>query len=361
MIAPEPAFTCARMHSLARFSATKLACVQMPEVLVPTRRRHVYKGQLYPPCWWASISFIIPQFFPPTSITPVTATMTDHTKCQGPAGAAQAANSLLIGDGHLLTSSLGEEGDGGTYPTDTLTRNLLESDCATEAQAHWLDNSLAFSAFFTVSQYPNALWQTSSFPVLSTVELVDRVLDKKGLRRIIALQVGANIVTHCVPVVAKILHDLGHQCLCQSSVENVGSKVQDWLRQQVDAAVPELLWHAGRTPFARANYLMVLVEEIFRTLPISWTDAIAQAEDGDVLSHALQCINQAVRCAEVEPQAVLGVWAAKHMIPDAHVSTKEQADPVSQTPVQEDYQSVDSIMLSPPDSECTTCLGSSCL
>lgn len=290
------------------------------------------------------------------------ATTNDHTNHQDQpaAGTPQPANGLLIDD-PSLNSSLDWEGDGAPYNINSSIQNLLQSDFPAEAQSHWLGDSLAFSAFFTASQYPNALWQTSSVPVLSTRELVDRVLDGKGLRRVIALQIGANTVTHCIPAVAKILHSLGHQCLCQSSVENDTTKVEDWLRRQVDVAVPELLWHAGRTPFARANYLMVLVEEIFRTLPISWSEAIAEAEDGHVLSHALKCINQAVNNAEVEPQAVLGVWAAENMIPVAHVLSQQHADPASQAPALEACQSDESLIPSPPESECTACLGSSCL
>ena len=90
--------------------------------------------------------------------------------------------------------------------TSAPAADLLHGDFTAEAQAHWLDDSLAVSAFFTARQYPGELWQLSSFPYLSTRELVDRVLNKKSLRRAMALQIGANIVTHCVPAVANILY-----------------------------------------------------------------------------------------------------------------------------------------------------------
>ncbi|KAM0714770.1 hypothetical protein Q7P37_009234 [Cladosporium fusiforme] len=157
------------MHHLARFSAADCAGISTPKVVVPMRRQHVYKA----------------------------------------AGTPQPANSLLIDD-HSLNSSLDWEGDGALYNINSSIQNLLQSDFPAEAQSHWLGDSLAFSAFFTVSQYPNALWQTSSVPVLSTREL---------------------------------------------------------------------------------------------------SEAIAEAEDGHVLSHALKCINQAVNNAKVELQAVLGQHA----------------------------------------------------
>lgn len=93
--------------------------------------------------------------------------------------------------------------------TGAPTDDLLQGNFTAEAQAHWLDDSLAVSVFFTARQYPSELWQLSSFPYLSTRELVDRVLDNKSLRRAMALQIGANIVTHCVPAAANILHREG--------------------------------------------------------------------------------------------------------------------------------------------------------
>jgi hypothetical protein len=46
---------------------------------------------------------------------------------------------------------------------------------------------------------------------------------------------------------------------------------------------------------------MVLVEEVFRTLPVSWDDAVSQSEDGETVRDALACIAQAVRSAKLEP------------------------------------------------------------
>lgn len=111
------------------------------------------------------------------------------------------------------------------------TGGLPQGDFIAGAQAYWLDDSLALSAFFTARPYPNELWQLSSFPHLSTCELVDHVLDRKSVRRAIALEVGASIVKHCVPAVANILLEVGHQCLCQLSVDNSSAHSSHWLRQ----------------------------------------------------------------------------------------------------------------------------------
>lgn len=191
-----------------------------------------------------------------------------------------------------------------------------QRDSISDAQAYWLDDSLAISAFFSARPYPGELWQLSSFPHLSTRELVDHVLDRKSVRKAIALEVGANIVKHCVPAVANILHEVGHQCLCQLSIDNSSAHSSHWLRQQVDLAVPEYQWHAGATPFARVNYLMVLAEEVFRTLPISWTEAVAHLGGEDPVRDALDCITRAVRSAKLKPQVMLGGWAAENMALD---------------------------------------------
>ncbi|GAB7335639.1 hypothetical protein MBLNU13_g07959t1 [Cladosporium sp. NU13] len=193
--------------------------------------------------------------------------------------------------------------------TGAPTDDLLQGDFTAEAQAHWLDDSLA---------------QLSSFPYLSTRELVDQVLNKKSLRRAMALQIGANVVTHCVPAAANILHREGRQCLCRLPARDTNADIVDWLNQQVGLAVPEYQWHAGATPYARVNYLMVLVEEVFRTLLISWDEAVSQSEDRETVRNALKCIAQAVRSAKLEPQVVLGTWAARNMIPDLHVFQQER-------------------------------------
>lgn len=234
-----------------------------------------------------------------------------------------------------------------------------------EARTHWLDESLAVGAFFTVRQYPSELWQVSSFPHLSTCELVDRVLDKKGLHRAIALQVAASVVTHCVPAVANILHAVGHQCLCRPSVGTAATDVADWLSQQVGLAVPECQWHAGATPYARVNYLMVLAEEVFRTLPISWNEAVAWCEDSGVVRDALRCIVQAVRSARLEPQVMLGTWAAENMISNLQVPD-QQEHPDSRSADRRHSGSPESLrtrendsstILSPPDSQHAACEG----
>jgi hypothetical protein len=246
-------------------------------------------------------------------------------------------------------------------PTD----GLPQGGPTAEAQAYWLDDSLAISAFFTARQYPDELWQLSSFPHLSTRELVDQVLDKKGLRRAIALQVGASVVTRCVPAVANILHRVGHQCLCRLSTGNTDADVADWMSQQLDLAVPEYQWHAGATLYARVNYLMVLVEEVFQTLPISWNEAIVQCEGRDAVRNALKCIAQAVRSAKLEPRVILGAWAARNMIPDFQVS-KQQGLLGSQSvdrkhegnpqPLRS-FEGDEGAILSPPDSQGAVCQG----
>ncbi|GAB7335640.1 hypothetical protein MBLNU13_g07959t2 [Cladosporium sp. NU13] len=139
-----------------------------------------------------------------------------------------------------------------------------------------------------------------------------------------ALQIGANVVTHCVPAAANILHREGRQCLCRLPARDTNADIVDWLNQQVGLAVPEYQWHAGATPYARVNYLMVLVEEVFRTLLISWDEAVSQSEDRETVRNALKCIAQAVRSAKLEPQVVLGTWAARNMIPDLHVFQQER-------------------------------------
>jgi hypothetical protein len=256
-------------------------------------------------------------------------------------------------------------------PKDTLratsapTDDLSQGDLTAEAQAHWLDDSLAVSAFFTARQYPIELWQLSSIPFLSTRELIDRVLDKTSLRRAMALQIGANVVTHCVPAVANILHREDGRCLCRLPVGTTNADIVDWLNQQVGLAVPEYQWHAGATPYARVNYLMLLVEEVFRTLPISWNEAVGQSEDGETVRDALKCIAQAVRSAKLEPQVVLGTWAARNMIPDLHVFGQERLlgseamdctnenKPHALTPEDDE-----GILPSPPDSQGAACRGS---
>ena len=90
------------------------------------------------------------------------------------------------------------------------------------------------------------------------------------------------------------------------AARDTNANIVDWLNQQVGLAVPEYQWHAGATPYARVNYLMVLVEEVFQTLPVSWDEAVGQSEDGETVRDALKCIAQAVRSAKLEPQVVLG-------------------------------------------------------
>lgn len=250
--------------------------------------------------------------------------------------------------------------------TGAPTDDLPQGDFTAEAQAHWLDDSLAVSTFFTARQYPEELWQLSSFPYLSTRELVDRVLDKTSLRRAMALQIGANIVTHCVPAVANILHREDRRCLCRVPVRDTNTDIVDWLKQQVGLAVPEYQWHAGATPYARVNYLMVLVEEVFQTLPVSWNEAVGQFEDGETVRDALKCIAQAVRSAKLEPQVVLGAWAARNMIPDLRVfeqemhwggetmDRKNENNPHALRTSEGDEGTI----LSPPDSQGAVCRGS---
>lgn len=271
--------------------------------------------------------------------------------------AAQSTTNPFPCDNHSFASTSSAELSDVPYTVDALTQNLLRSDDETKALSNWLDDSLALSAFFTASQCPYKLWQTSNCPSLSTHDLVDQVLDKKRLRRTIALQLGADIAKHCVPAVANILHSLGHECLCRRPAQDNTTQVADWLRQQVDFAVPEYLWHAGRTPFAKAHYLMALVEEVFRTLPISWSDAMVLAEDGETLSHALDCITQAALSAKVEPQAVVGAWAAKNVISAARISMPQNGQAEGKTPVLQASRNEDEIMPSPPDSEQDACLG----
>lgn len=227
-----------------------------------------------------------------------------------------------------------------------------------DAGAHWLDDCLAISAFFTARQYPSELWQLSSFPLLSTRELVDQVLDKKSLRTAISLELGASIATHCVPAVANILHRAGHQCLCRRSVENSDAEVADRLHQQLNLAIPEYHWHAGATPYARVNYLMLLAEEVFVTLPISWDEAISHSECRDTLRNALKCIAQAVRSANLEPQVMLGAWAAKNMLPDQVSEHQELSRSGRGEGIHEgnlhlprSSESDESTILSPPDSQ----------
>lgn len=222
---------------------------------------------------------------------------------------------MLRGDDQLFNCPSNVSISGAPLSVDGKPNSPPQSTFTAEAEMHWLDDSLAVSAYFTVAQYPSELWRISTFPQLSTRDLVNSVIDKVGLRRAIALHVGANLVTFCVPAVAKILHSLGHQCLCRSSVENTTTNVEDWLRQKVDLAVPECQWHAGSTPYARVNYLMALVQEVFRTLPISWSEAVTQSEDGNAVDGSLECIAQAVRSAKLEPQVMLGTWAAENMFP----------------------------------------------
>jgi hypothetical protein len=246
-------------------------------------------------------------------------------------------------------------------PTD----DLPQGNFSTEAQAHWLDGSLAISAFFMARQYPDRLWQLSGFPHLSTRELVDRVLDRKGLRRSIALQLGVSVVTHCVPAVANILHREGHPCLCRLSSTNTSADVVDWLSQQVDLAVPEYQWHAGATHYARVNYLMVLVEEVFQTLPVSWNEVIAQFKSEDTVGNALGCISQAVRSAKLEPQVILGAWAAKNMTSDLQSPNQQGAlwersadrEDESNPQAPEAHEKEDSRIPSPPDSQSAMCEG----
>jgi hypothetical protein len=250
--------------------------------------------------------------------------------------------------------------------TGAPTDDLPQGDFTAEAQAHWLDGSLAVSAFFTARQYPGELWQLSSFPYLSTRELVDRVLDKKSLRRAMALQIGANIVTHCVPAVANILHREDRQCLCRLPVGDTNTDIVDWLNQQVGLAVPEYQWHAGATPYARVNYLMVLVEEVFRTLPVSWDEAVGQSGDGETVRDALKCIVQAVRSAKLEPQVVLGTWAARNMIPNLHGSEQERllgSETMDRKSEDNPHalgtsEGDEGAILSPPDSQGAVCRGS---
>ena len=250
--------------------------------------------------------------------------------------------------------------------TSAHTDDLSQGDYTAEAQAHWLDGSLAVSAFFTARQYPDELWQLSSFPYLSTRELVGRVLNTTTLRRAIALQIGANVVTHCVPAVASILHREDRRCLCRLPLRDTNTDIVDWLNQQVGLAVPEYQWHAGATPYARVNYLMVLVEEVFQALPVSWNEAVGQSEDGETVRDALKCIAQAVRSAKLEPQVVLGAWAARNMIPDFHIfeqerllgseamdRTSENTPHVLGTP-----EGDEGIIPSPPDSQGAACRGS---
>lgn len=252
-----------------------------------------------------------------------------------------------------------------SYPSDEPSDNVLQSGYTVEAQTHWIDESLAVSAFFTARQYPSELWQISSFPHLSTRELLDHVLDKKDLRRAIAFQVGVNVVTHCVPAVANILHRVGHQCLCRQSVQESTADVVNWLSQQVDSAVPECQWHAGATPYARVNYLMVLMEEVFRTLPISWSEVVAQSEGGGTVKNALKCINQAVRSANLEPQVMLGAWAAQNMIQDLQVSDQQTRSESQSTGNWDERNSqslkarenANGIVPSPPDSQNAVCEG----
>lgn len=250
--------------------------------------------------------------------------------------------------------------------TGAHTGDLSQSDFTAKAQAHWLDDSLAVSAFFTARQYPDELWQLSSIPFLSTRELVDRVLDKTSLRRSMALQIGANVVTHCVPAVANILHREDGRCLCRLPIGNNNTDIVDWLNQQVGLAVPEYHWHAGTTPYARVNYLMILVEEVFRTLPISWNEAVGQSENSKTVRDALKCIAKTVRSAKLEPQVVLGIWAARNMIPDLHVFEQEKllgSEVMDRTSENKPHalgtpEGDEGILPSPPYSQGAACRGS---
>lgn len=259
----------------------------------------------------------------------------------------------------------GVQFDGSAYATGAPTVEMPQGGPTAEAGAYWLDDSFAISAFFTARQYPPELWRLSSFPHLSTRELVDQVLDKESLRRAISLELGASIVTHCVPAVANILHMIGHQCLCRRSVEISDAKVADWLDQQLDLAVPEQHWHAGATPYARVNYLMLMAEEVFMTLPISWEAAISHSKCRDALGDALKCVAQAVQTANLEPQVMLGAWAAETMLPDQVSEHQEFSRSETRGGICEDNlrlprssESDESTILSPPDSQGVVCRGS---
>ena len=111
---------------------------------------------------------------------------------------------------------------------------------------------------------------------------------------------------------------------------------------------------------------MVLVEEVFQTLPVSWNEAVGQSEDSETVRDAIKCIVQAVRSASLEPQVVLGAWAARNMIPGFHVFEQERllgSEAVDRTSENKLHALGSSggdegIIPSPPDSQGAACRGS---